>query len=194
MLRPLKNAPTFPYSTHRQALVSKLSAAASQHKAAASRGLEHRGMLRLLSLLSTAKAALRCLEIAQSTGLALTGPEINVKGGPAAFVEQLLLTPARPGCLPLLDQLWELSIRWHGAGSAVARKACDILLWAVQAPIPAARDSLRRSVAQMCSPARLAVCLRSLEGVPRIGAFKPSPFATVSAACRCLPVHDPDLH
>lgn len=119
--------------------------------------------LALLQLLSTTKAALRCLELAAASGLQLeTG---SIKSRVHTFVQGLLCTwqPSgahanAPDCTAL-QLLWRLVVQHSTLSCVAARKACDILLWTLAPPMPDLQRTLIKPLAAACSAAELAAKL-----------------------------------
>lgn len=119
--------------------------------------------LSLLQVLSTTKASLRCLELAAASGLQLSGS--GFEDGVRCFVQKVLCTSApsgahadAPACTAL-QLLWRLAVQHNGLNSVAARKACDILLWALAPPVPGLRHILLGPLAAACSAAELTARL-----------------------------------
>ena len=156
---------------------------------------------RLMQLLSTTKASLRCLEVASGGGLALAGAGGKAAPSSAAnqrvqqFIEALLCT-AHPssaaassnsgsdstaGAANTLQLLWQLAVQQPGISSVAARRAHDILLWSLAPPLEHLHAVLPEPAVQACCMAELASHVALLASGSCI--TQPSPFCLVRAQC-----------
>jgi len=131
--------------------------------------------MQLLQLLSTSKAALRCLAVAEGCGLRLPLPD----GTAAAqqrqrFVDALLCKPYGSTCPPGashrltgLRLLWQLVVCQPGACASAAPRACAILLWCLAPPFPELQQLLSAQAADACPAEELArqLCASQAGGV-----------------------------
>lgn len=119
----------------------------------------------LLQLLTTSKAALRCLTVAARCGLLLVAEQATEAQQQERFVNALLCTSysaAGTACREptSLRLLWKLAVQQPGACAPAARKACDILLWCLPPPLPGLEGLLREQTDQDCPAAELAAGLQ----------------------------------
>ncbi|KAL4425303.1 hypothetical protein ABPG75_009319 [Micractinium tetrahymenae] len=132
------------------------------------------GASQLLQLLSTSKAALRCLSVAARCKLPLGAGQVAEGEERKGFVAALLCTPYSganaagigPTCLRLL---WQLAVQQAGACGPAARRACDILLWCLPPPFPELEGLLQSQAAVSCPPDELAQQLQQAGSTPGAG-------------------------
>lgn len=142
------------------------------------------GTLLLLELLSTTKAALRCLAVAEGCGLQL-GSGRDAEQQRQRFVGSLLCTPYSSASQSHtgLRLLWELVVHQPGSCAMAAPRACDILLWCLAPPLPELQHLLLGHAAEACPAEELAGQLLVAKAGSADGArscIDPSPFWRVS--------------